>query len=77
MKAYNDIALEDIENYSVCVRTDAGIRKIKDYRDIELGNLVFVHNVSMEDEELKVVHKDIYCRCSAINVCFRGGSLWR
>ena len=71
MKLFSDVALENILNNSVCVKTDIGIRNVKDYRDMEISNIVFVHTVSFDDEELITIPQGVHCRYSPINVNFR------
>ena len=48
---YTDIALEDLKNNSVCVRTSSGIREIEDFDDIRMENMVFVNNISATNED--------------------------
>lgn len=39
------IALEELKNHSICVRTDKGIRNIDSEQDALVENLVFVSNI--------------------------------
>lgn len=39
------LALEDLKNCSVCVSTDAGIRRIRSEKDLILKNIVYVENI--------------------------------
>ena len=68
---YTDVALEDLKNNSVCVRTSSGIREIKDFDDIRMENMVFVNNISATNEDLTILPKGSLCRCLPINVCVR------
>jgi hypothetical protein len=55
-------ALEDIDNCSICVVTESGIRKMKFDDDI-VSNLVYVNNVSLTyDGKSFVIKKGEYIR---------------
>ena len=68
---YTNVALEDLKNNSVCVRTSSGIRKIEDFDDIRMENMVFVSNINAINEDLTILPKGSLCRCLPINVCIR------
>ena len=68
---YSNVALEDLKNNSVCVKTSSGIREIKDFDDIRMENMVFVNNISATNEDLTILPKGSLCRCLPINVCVR------
>ena len=68
---YTDVALEDLKNNSVCVRTSFGIREIEDFDDIRMENMVFVNNISATNEDLTILPKGSLCRCLPINVCVK------
>ena len=68
---YSNVALEDLKNNSVCVRTSFGIREIKDFDDIRMENMVFVNNISATNEDLTILPKGSLCRCLPINVCVK------
>ena len=68
---YSNVALEDLKNNSICVKTSSGIREIKDFDDIRMENMVFVSNIPLTDEDLMIVPKGSFCRCLPINVCIR------
>ena len=68
---YTDVALEDLKNNSVCVRTSSGIREIEDFDDIRMENMVFVSNINTINEDLTILPKGSLCRCLPINVCIR------
>ena len=68
---YTDVALEDLKNNSVCIRTGSGVREIEDFDDICMGNMVFVNNIALTNEDLTILPKGSLCRCLPINVCIR------
>ena len=68
---YSNVALEDLKNNSVCVKTSSGIREIKDFDDIRMENMVFVNNIAPTNEDLMILPKGSLCRCLPINVCIR------
>ena len=39
------VALESLYNNSICVRTDAGIRMMKNTTDLQTENLVYIENI--------------------------------
>jgi hypothetical protein len=61
------VALEDLENYTVCVKEENGIRKMHKRNDID-EKLVYVCNISLNYHEDKnaeddfIIKKDTPCR---------------
>ena len=57
----NKIALEDLRNNTICVKTLDGIRTMQHSDDIYL-DLVYVNNISTCDQKKFLIHKGEYCR---------------
>lgn len=53
-------ALEELKNYTVCVRTDNGIRNLASEHDIMVENLVFVSKLPSIYEGKKIENSTIY-----------------
>ena len=46
------IALENLYNNSICVRTDSGIRMLKNMSDLQVENLVYVNNLDKSENQI-------------------------
>jgi hypothetical protein len=63
----NKIALEDIRNNTICVKTLAGIRQMK-YKDDINSNLVYINNMPINNQRIFLIHQSEYCRYIDLNI---------
>lgn len=50
------VALEDLVNHSICVKTDEGIKNISNSYDVITANLVYVEQIFTLEDQIKGVN---------------------
>lgn len=65
---FSAVALENLNNLSLAVKTDQGVRKIKNLEDMESHLVVFVSNCVPVDETDLVIAKGRMARCRKVNI---------
>ena len=68
---FSEIALEDLKNKSICVKTDKGIRNINSEIDLRINNTVYVSNLSPENEEVDIIKEGVQARFTPVNIIFK------
>ena len=65
------VALDNLQNRSICVRTDNGIRNINNEQDIIVENLVYVENVDTVESEIITIQKGTMVRYRLVTIILR------
>ncbi len=63
------VALESLYNNSICVRTDAGIRMMKNATDLQAENLVYIDNIGKGENQ--IITRDTMVRYTPVSVVIR------
>lgn len=62
------IAIEDLRNYSICIKDDGRIRNIKHYNELETELFVMVCNMDKVDRDNSIIRKGEYVRYFKVNL---------
>ncbi len=61
--------MESLYNNSICVRTDAGIRMMKNATDLQAENLVYIDNIGKGENQ--IITRGVMIRYMPISVIIR------
>lgn len=65
------VALQDLRNHSICVKTDEGIRNIDTEYDVITGSLVYIDNISELSVPLITISKGEMVRYNPVILILR------